>query len=356
MATRTLGIKFQVKGFEKASKSLSQLEVGIKKSKKANEELRESQVKTNKEISKTKTNSSFSTSIQAQTTNSNQKIVYAGTNTEAVNRAQAELIGQAVAGAINENNDELFDRWANALQDFKKGNVLGGIIQLVKKPIESVVSGYYEAIGGEFGSRVGQRLLGAKDPVSSGFKGRGTDVKSRDSLSSSLFRGGFTVNVNLTSENIKDLSNGLKRVVNSSNGLTLNVVNKNEKEKQGNIFSQIAGSITDKFDAISSGYYEGIGNLFGTQFATGLSQTLEEEIDYSQERKGRITGKTIGFVVNDGLGNLQDKFDTPKFTIADLNSTTESLDLNKVSKFVTALVGIPNSLYQFAFISVILIK
>ena len=348
MATRTLGIKFQVKGFEKASKSLSQLEVGIKKSKKANEELRESQVKTNKEIAKTqsKKNASFSASVKEETNNvqTNQKIVYAGTNTEAVNRAQAELIGQAVAGAINENNDELFDRWANALQDFKKGNVLGGIIQLVKKPIESVVSGYYEAIGGEFGSRVGQRLLGAKDPVSGGFKGRGTDVKSRDSLSSSLFRGGFTVNVNLTSENIKDLSNGLKRVVNSSNGLTLNVVNKNEKEKKGNIFSQIAGSITDKLEAISSGYYEGIGNLFGTQFATGLSQTLEEEIDYSQERKGRVVGKTVGFVVNDGLGNLEDKFNTLKFTIADLNSTTERLDARKITKFVTALVGIPNSL------------
>ncbi|MEM9271524.1 MAG: tape measure protein [Cyanobacteria bacterium P01_F01_bin.143] len=344
MATRTLGIKFQVKGFEKASKSLSQLEVGIKKSKKANEELRESQVKTNKEISKTKTSSSFSTSIQAQTNNSNQKIVYAGTNTEAVNRAQAELIGQSVAAAINENNDELFDRWANALQDFKKGNVLGGLFQLVKKPIESIVAGYYEAIGGEFGSRVGQRLLGAKDPVSGGFKGRGTDVKTRDSLSSNLFRGGFTVNVNLTSENIKDLSNGLKRVVNSSNGLTLNVVNKNEKEKKGNIFSQIAGSITDKLEAISSGYYEGIGNLFGTQFATGLSQTLEEEIDYSQERKGRVVGKTVGFVVNDGLGNLDDRFNTLKFTIADLNSTTERLDARKITKFVTALVGIPNSL------------
>jgi|GEM_PF-5356712 len=350
MATRTLGIKFQVKGFEKASKSLSKLEVGIKKSAKANEELRRSQVKTNQEISKTKTqsksNASFSASVKEETNNvqSNQRIVYAGTDTEAVNQAQAELIGQSVAAAINANNDELFDRWANALQDFKKGNVLGGLFQLVKKPIESVASGYYEAIGGEFGSKVVQRLMGVKDPVSSGFKGRGTDVKSRDSLSSSLFRGGFTVNVNLTSENIKDLSNGLKRVVNSSNGLTLNVVNKDKDKKKGNIFTQMVGSITTKFDAISSGYYEGIGNLFGTQFATGLSQTLEEEIDYSQERKGKVAGKTIGFVVNDGLGNLNDKFDTLKFTIADLNTRTGSLDLNKVSKFVTALVGIPNSL------------
>ena len=50
MATRTLGIKYEVRGYKEAVDSLKNLRLGIKKNQQANQELTEQQISNNKKV------------------------------------------------------------------------------------------------------------------------------------------------------------------------------------------------------------------------------------------------------------------------------------------------------------------
>ena len=346
MATRTLGIKYEIRGYKEAVDSLKNLRLGIKKNQQANQELSEQQIKNSKKVAaiekqNIKPGEKLTENLETRIKVDQKPTRYTATEEKTGYKLQAEIIGNAVKEAIESSNDDIFSEYAEIFQKFKQGNATGGLAQLIKRPINSIVAGYYEAIGGEFGSRVGQRLLGTRESSVTTFKNRSSNL-----FSSSNSRN-IGITVKLSSENMKDLVSGLSYSLRNNNNLELKVVAQTQgksQEKQGNIFTKVFDSIASKFSAISSGYYEGIGNYFGEQFASGFSEVLEEELDYSQKRKGRIFGKSVSFVAQDGLDNLDEKFNSLKYTIADLADETQDVDSTKIKNFLTALTGIPNSL------------
>ncbi|MDJ0900248.1 MAG: peptidoglycan DD-metalloendopeptidase family protein [Xenococcus sp. MO_188.B8] len=347
MATRTLGIKYEIKGYKEATESLKNLRLGIKKNQQANQELSEQQIKNSKKVAaveqKNRRPGAQSTdNLETRIKVDKKPTRYTGSQEKISYKLQAEIIASAVKEAIELTNDDLFAEYAEIFQKFQQGNVKGGLLQFIKRPISSIVAGYYEAIGGEFGSRVGQRILGLRSSNVTSFKNRSAERTT-----------GITVK--LTSENIKDLVKGLTYSIKNTGGLNLNLVADSKqitpgfKENQGNLFTNIIGNFTKKIQLVSSGYFEGIGNYFGEQFASGLSEVLDDELDYSQKRKGRVFGKSVSFVAKDGLENLNEKFATLKYTIADLNDETQEVDFARIKNFVSALVGIPNSLVDSYF-------
>ena len=342
MATRTLGVKFEVVGFKEAANSIERLKRGINDSLKANRKLfnQNTRVETatlkkyQSSSQESKKNSKYKLSRNNDelkiSVESNEKTSSYNNSREVLNyKLQAKIIAEAIKEVSADEND-FIDNYQQAYKQIREGNVGAGILQGIKKPINSVIAGYYEAIGGEFGAIVGQKLLGKKDSSVNSFRNRnGT-------------RG--SVLIELTSQNIKDLVNAF-RYNQTSNFNELQVkFTQNKEQKKDSLLSVGTKSITDRIFSVTAGYYEGIGNYFGEQFASGLSEALEDELNYSQKRKGRIFGKSVSFVAQDGMDNLKEKFNTLKFTITDLSDKTQKVDLEKINKFLTALIGIPNAL------------
>lgn len=395
MTTRTLGIKFEVVGFKGAVNSIEELKRGIRASVKANIENFNATRKLDREIAKTiprqkpnqlqtlarqnvrnliNKNNIHRLEKQQRTKNLFKDNKFTSSEDEfrvwRTPRLENSLIRKFISSLTKksrnqlreyrdkgdfakpantnqkkgdpscccvetDNEDDFVDNYQQAFTKMRKGDIKGGIFQWIRKPLNSILSGYYEAIGGEFGAKVGQRLMGARSSSVSSVRNRG--------------RNGDRITLDLNSEQFKSLADAFVTRFNRSSEINNNRVNLNytdatgkNKESQG-LINKVAEPVKFRFQSLMSGYFEGIGNYFGEQFASGLSETLEEDLNYSQKRKGRVMGKTIGFVANDGMENLEEKFDTLKLTIASLADDTEKIDIAKIRKALAALFGIPTS-------------
>ena len=337
MATRTLGIKFEIAGIKEAQAGLKRFRQNLNQSLAENKQALNQIVKFDSKLPKPL----FNAKNNKQEIKLTQEVVVPKKATQQSNnlknqyRQQGRIIAEQIKFVLADNNEDFIASYQKAFAKIKQGDVKGGVGEWLKQPINSIFAGYYEAIGGEFGSLVGQRLLGVRESNVSSFKNHTTNYGNSNRIL-----------VDINPQQFKSFAETLhSRFSKNENFNQLNVkVETAESQNKPSLLERASEPITGRIEAVSSGYFEGIGNFFGEEFASGLAEVLEEELDYSQKRKGRITGKSISFVANDGLENLNEKFDTLKYVIADLGDETEKVNLDKLKKFIAALIGIPNSL------------
>ena len=363
MATRTLGLSFKIKNWDEVKNSVKVLKRNLVDVQKKNKKLFETSLKYEQKLVKEKqksaaqqekADSQIANSIKLRTSQSNKRnkqsqsrfrlsLNRSGLNIESdgdkresdVSRSsniieyknQAQIIATAVGEAVDKGNDTFIDNYKAAFEKLKSGNIFGAIFKLISRPLNQIVEGYYGAIGGEFGARVGQKYLGLLDSGVSSFKNRrrgetGEKETLIDKSEIKQFADIFFSRFRTTEIKIK---------VDTK---------KEQKEKDSSFLGKYLNSIFQKIAQIQSGYFEGIGNYFGEQFAIGLGDVLKEELNYSSERRGRVMGRTIAGVSKDGIPEVREKLSDLGDSIKDLSD----FDLTKLQKVLKSVVAIPSSI------------
>ncbi|MEM7756560.1 MAG: peptidoglycan DD-metalloendopeptidase family protein [Cyanobacteria bacterium P01_A01_bin.40] len=100
---------------------------------------------------------------------------------------------------------------------------------------------------------------------------------------------------------------------------------------------------------IQYSFYEGIGSFFGDQFATGLSDILNQELDFSMNRKGQVTGKAISYTATTGVDNLKRDVGAVGDNYNDLRYAVEDGKVAEISKkFDTLIKSVTKSVTSIA--------
>ena len=192
-------------------------------------------------------------------------------------------------------------------------------------------------------SEIGRELL--KETVKSSVRSLLTrpmsDKTSQSEGRSSVYQN--SVRIRFTPEALRDLYGVFHgKTVSKGKDKDNRALYRLSSQKEG-LLSKIINPIKSRVDYVTSGYFGAIGSHFGGQFAKGLDTVLDEDLDISHERKGRIAGKTYAYFQNGKEENLSKKFETLRQVIVDLNDETKQVDAAQIKKTVAAVTGIPNA-------------
>ena len=116
-------------------------------------------------------------------------------------------------------------------------------------------------------------------------------------------------------------------------------------QKKGLIGGSIA-NVSFSVRSIYKGFLESIGSGLGVDYAEGIKEAFEEDLDISFKRRGKVTGKTIAYGASEGGRNIWNEFnnflDSLRNTrVGKPNKDTDSA-VQALAKF---LVAIPSTAF-----------
>ena len=296
MVTRTLGVKFEVVGFNKAIDSVEQLKKGINQSLKANTKNLKTTNKLDKQFAVARNKKSFSSRYSFDGD-------YVGNDLRTLKLAREHRFSEAV-------------------------------VNHTRPRINATYGGFYEGIGNAAGSRAFESIENSFRK----FLGLEEHRETINLSSQTIDEIGVSVALALRGKSRKDLS---QRERNLNRGIP-------QFLKGQNLLEKAIDQALMPIKTIKYSFFEGIGSNFGNQFAEGLTKVFDEDLDISFERKGQVTGKSIAYLGNQGtekfkqdLGSVSDNFNNLRYDIEDgkLEEFEDKFGklVKSISKSVTSL-------------------
>lgn len=113
--------------------------------------------------------------------------------------------------------------------------------------------------------------------------------------------------IELGNQSISKLSNSIATEISSKYLYTKSASSLNSQinKPDKSIVSKLFGELVHPIEVIHAGFFQGIGQVFGEKFSTGLNKSFEEDLDISFERKGQVVGKGIAYTSSSGLKDFE---------------------------------------------------
>ena len=308
MATKTLGIKFEVAGVSEATAQLNAFRDDLNSS-----------VEQNKKALQQRLNLLKPQQLAVDINSNNTTNTNKTSSTEPFSRITKDF-RQALAD------------FKNSPQTIYVKQEATGIVQAAARDIlkEIIKNQFFKLFARPEKQSVPQEKQPDRVNVDKDFKGR-----------SAIYNN--SVRIRFTPEAIRDIrSIFLSQDVAQGKKGYKNIIRLPNQNK--NLIGKLIEPVTSRIDHVTSGYFGGIGSYFGKQFAEGLDGVLQSELDISHQRKGQIAGKTYAYFQTGKEELLSQKFETLRQTIVDLNDETSSVGLAQVQATIKAILGIPNAL------------
>ena len=293
MATRTLGVKFEVVGFKEAANSVHLLKQGINDSLAANRE--------NVRVAQ-KIDSRTSSIVQNAKTIVKQKYSFDG-----------DYVGNT----------------AQTYQLIASKQYRQAAINYARPRVNAINGGFFEGIGNAAGTRFFDRL----DSIFRSLTGREEHRETVELGNKTISKIGLSI-----SRSIK----GKSPVISQRDK---NLGKGSVSFKQNNLVERALSQALMPLRTIQYSFFEGIGSNFGNQFAEGLSQVLNDDLDISFNRKGQVTGKAISYTATEGvdklkrdLGDVGSDFNDFRYGIEDGKVDEIGSKFNKLIKSIARTV------------------
>jgi hypothetical protein len=366
MATRTLGIKFEVAGIKEAKSALNNYKNSL------NESLQQ-----NKQAVQQSLNNANKLSVRNSVKGRQQKVAVnyeekeivsayriapkkrknpfkiTSEDREQINNASTEGIGRYNLKNNQEAITEGVERGTKqGLKDFEKkldnleskNEVNSSQLQAFQKLAESseykeVKTNFYGGIGQEAGR---QAFVGVQNLIRS-FLGLEKLREEFDISEKSIKRLAIAISGINLSKRVLDKFSEIK--------IDLKEQPKNIKQDSKNLFDKGLDFFLEPIKTIKFGFFEELGANFGGQYAKGLTKVLKSDLDVNFERKGKVGGKTIGYlnnnifdVISNNFFKLNKSFDnfSKSLDADDFEAKTKSFD-RLYKDFISSIVDIPTT-------------
>ncbi|MGK7896508.1 MAG: tape measure protein, partial [Xenococcus sp. (in: cyanobacteria)] len=313
MATRTLGIKYEVKGYEKASASLKNLRLGIRKNQELDRESTKEKIKNSNQVAKVEQENQVK--IEAEKKSSGNI---------AISQKEEKLIVEKTIKLERDNIN--FDYYGNSLESLalaRKRNYRGAAMHYARPRYNSIQGGFYGGIGGELGRRfTGNLINGVRGIFGLKAANDEVDISNESAIKIGIAVSSRMKNVGIDSNSLEFLARPLHQKLSW------------DFQPNGGLFGRIIDQVMMPIKTVQYSFYEGIGSHFGNQYATGLSNVLAEDLDFSMERRGMVTGKGVSHLATEGMENVIDNI---KEVRDEYQSLTNSQSLEKFTKFLKSI-------------------
>ena len=319
MATKTLGVKFEVAGVKEATASLDSLRTNISSALNQNKKaiaLYQSDI--------SRIPLSFSSSIKQQKNLFKDVKVSTSKDEFKVEKDRQELLkvwrirsaSKKKSGNIFSQNGSLgeapYDYIENSNQTLgalSKGQYKKAANTYIRPRVNAAYEGYLGGIGGA----AGERTFNSLDNLFRRLTGREENRETVELGHKTIRELALTVH----NPKLADRNRGKKISQKDIN------LGSSPNKSPGVVGSMIEQALMP-LKTIQYSFYEGIGSNFGNRFAEGFNKSIEEDLDFSFERKGEVSGKAISYVASSGVEQLledgasvKDNFEQVRYALED---------------------------------------
>lgn len=282
MATKTLGVKFQIAGVKEAQAGLNNLRNSLNQSWQRNKQAVDDSLKLNNKVNN--------------------------------------------AVATTQQGEEPYDFLQNnqrTVQALREKQYKEAVNIYARPRINKTFTGFYEGIGDAAGARAFNNI----DNLFRKLTGREEYRESIDLSTRTIRRIGVSVANALTGRSESSASQRDKNLGKRPQILT---------QKETFVDKAISQALMP-LRTIQYSFYEGIGSTFGNQFAEGLSGVLNDELDFSMNRKGQVSGKAISYTATEGAENFNRNFNSVRDNYADFRYAIEDGNIEQLAQKFDAL-------------------
>lgn len=300
MATRTLGVKFEVVGFKEAADSVKQLKQGINDSLKGNRE---------------------NIDVAQQLDKTTASVI---DNAEIISSKKYSFDGDYAGNSITTFRYLQNKQYQDAFNTFARPR------------LNAVSGGFFEGIGSAAGTRAFDRIDGFLRRLTGREKYAELVELGTKSIVKLATAIGYQIKFKKADITARvDLNKAINKPL---------VVRQNE-----GLLSGIVDKVMMPLKTINYSFFEGLGSFFGQQYATGLSSVLEQEQDISFYKKGQVGGKTFGYVKDEGvkeffaqIQNIVTEYETLNSQLPNAENARSALNLfakffRQITKTITHL-------------------
>ncbi len=288
-STKTLGVKFQIAGVKEAQAGLDNLRKNLNASLRANK--------------------------------------------QAVNQSLG--LNKTVRQELEQSNpDDFVDNYQRTVAAIRNQQYRQAINIYTRPRVNKVSGGFYEGIGNAAGARAFNQL----DNLFRKLTGREEYRESIDLSTRTIQRIGVSVRDALTG-NSRSQSQRERNLGKGSPGIL----------QQETLVDKAINQALLPLKTVQYSFYEGIGSFFGNQFAEGMSGILNDELDFSMNRKGQVTGKAISYTATTGVDNFKRDVAATGDNLNDFRYAVEDGKVDQLSqKFDTLFKSVTRSITSIA--------